>query len=169
MKNIFIIFITILVFSNLSYGQVKKDELDTFKKDELTLQLNVNFYAFLNNLVKEDSKAINRSIAEGNSIIEKLNTKFGKEKVTAYLDALDNSESSAPTDPQINNIFGTHDGSPCTLNLNGTTYWGACSFWEGIAAYGAILANCGYVDFGSNQSEWVDYAKCNQRQICNHC
>lgn len=60
-------------------------------------------------------------------------------------------------------------GSACTLNQDGTTYWGACSFWEGVAAYAAILANCGYVDFESSQSAWVNYAKCNQRQICKHC
>ena len=169
MKHISIIFFTIMLFLNCSYGQVKNEELEVFKKDELTLLLKVNFYAFLNNLVKEDIKATNTTILEGNSIVEKLNTKFGKEKVTIYLDILDKNESSAPMNDQINKIFGTHDGSACTLNLDGTTYWDACSFWDGVAAYGAMLLNCGSVDFGSGESEWIYYAKCNQRQICKHC
>lgn len=167
-KTVFGLIATFML-GNLSYGQINQQELDSFKKDELTLQLKVNFYSFLNNLINEDPIAVKSSISEGNTIIENLNAKFGKERVVAYLEALDNSESSAPTDPEINKIFGTHDGSPCTLNQDGTTYWGACSFWEGVSAYAAILANCGYVDFSSTQSEWINYAKCNQRQICNHC
>lgn len=108
MKKLLLSLIAIVLFSNLSNGQVKQDELETFKKDELTIQLKVNFYNFLNNLVKEDSKAIYSSISEGNLIIEKLNTKFGKDKVTLYLNVLDNSESSFPTDSEINKICGTH-------------------------------------------------------------
>lgn len=61
------------------------------------------------------------------------------------------------------------DGSSCTREANGTTYWGNCNFWEGVAAYAGILLNCGVLTAGDSLQVIEAYYACNQSQICKHC
>lgn len=151
-------------------NRIDNSELEKFKNDENVYYFNQKYHEYLYVLKNNDIQGMSDINKIGNVYLEKIFTKFGKEKTLEYLEELSSFDSNSGTDPVILKALGTHDGSPCTLNTNGTTYWGACSFWEGVQAYASILLNCGSIDIpGSSSQEIADYAACNQAQICKKC
>lgn len=156
------------------FNRIDNSELEKFKNDENVFYFNQKYHEYLYKLKINDIQGMSNINKIGNIYLEKNFTKYGKEKTFVYLKELSSIDSNSGTDPEILRALGTndgtHDGSPCTLNTNGTTYWGACSFWEGVQAYASILLNCGSINIpGSSAQEIADYAACNQAQICKKC
>lgn len=92
-----------------------------------------------------------------NGIFNTLYSKYGEEKVKEYVQILINEENKA---------LGTHDGSACTRNLDGTIYTGACSFWENVQFFFSLA--CSGMPTG-NSSQINAYYNCLQADICKIC
>ena len=103
---------------------------------------------------------------QGEKYLDQLYAKYGKEETLLYFDELSTLDENVAADNEVFKIFGTQDGSSCTRNLDGTTYWGNCSFWEGVAAYIGILVHCGHISPSDPQNVINNYYNCNQAQIC---
>lgn len=152
------------------FRRVSNDELNNFKNDEILQLFSQSYHKFVLNVKNKHYQDMAIESVKGNDYMNQLYLKYGEDKVVLYMDELSLLDVSSPTDPFIIDVFGTHDGSSCTRNQNGTTYWGNCSFWQGVRAYFAILGNCGHIDLPTaSQAEFESYANCNQSQICKHC
>lgn len=165
--------------SNTSQSNIFKkfseNELIEFKNDENVHFLSQSYHEFILQVRDNNYQGMSNTSKKGREYLEKLFLKYGKENVLDYIEELSLLDSNSGTDPEIlkalgSGAIGEHDGSSCTRNLNGTTYWGNCSFWEGVQAYAGILLNCGSINIpGSTSQEIEDYAICNQSQICKNC
>lgn len=167
----FIVLSTSFYLSNAqTTGKISTDELEKFKNDVLTQNLKKNFYTLIDASSSNNDKLFNETVSSGILILKDLNKKFTEAKVNAYLELLSSGSENSVTDSYILGKYGTHDGSPCTLNQDGSVYWGACSTWEAINAYIGILANCGWVSVPSTSLEEIrNFVRCEQSQICKHC
>lgn len=148
----------------------RTSKLEEFKNDEIIPLLKDNYYLFLRSVKDNNPTSLYEATLQGEKYLDQLYVKYGKEETLAYFEELSELDSNAPSDPEVSKyFFGTQDGSSCTRNLDGTTYWGNCSTWEGIAAYVGILVNCGHISPSDPKNIINDYYNCNQAQICKHC
>lgn len=143
--------------------------LETFANDEILTSFRISYYHFLEASKNKELRHLAFYSEQGQELLNVLREKYGAENVTNYIDELKLREKNKNTDPQILRLEGSHDESSCTRNLDGTTYWDNCSFWEGAAAYVGILTNCGSVSAGDSMQAIENYYNCNQAQICKHC
>lgn len=91
------------------------------------------------------------------NIFDNLYTKYGKDNVIEYVEILKNEENKA---------LGTHDGSACTRNLDGTIYTGACSFWENVQFFFSLACS----GMPTNTEAQINsYFNCLQKDICKIC
>ena len=153
-------------------NRVSDEELLTFKNDSLIPLFVEKYHGFLLSMKVKDVNGIITNNIEGNEYLNQLYLKYGEENVKKYIEELALSEYNSPTDPFLRtyiSLDNSVDGSSCTREANGTTYWGNCSFWEGAQAYLAILANCGVISAGDSMQVIEEYYICNQKQICKYC
>lgn len=107
-----------------------------------------------------DERDFVRSVTHENSIkvlFDGFNDKYGQVEVIGYIEILKDLE-----------VKGEHDGSPCTRNLNGTIYTGACSFWEKVLL--ALSFKCsGLGQIAETEEQINEYFDCLQGNICDTC
>lgn len=146
----------------------RESTLSKFVNDENVIKLRISYYNFLVASRDVNVEKVSKYSIEGEQILTTLFETYGKSTVLKYV--ADLKHYDLVVDPGIIQIYGEHDGSSCTRNLNGTTYWGNCSFWEGVSAYAAILLDCGHFDMNTDSKEsYEKYANCNQKKICENC
>lgn len=141
--------------TNLS-AKVSNEELENFKNDE-DLQIIIDKISdYKSGLENENSEQINTSLDFIVESSQKLKVKYGEEKIEEFFAELSAKDAK---------FYGTHDGNKCTRNLNGTTYWGQCSFWEEVAAtFSAAFCPQSGGPF-NNESYYI----CVQAAICRNC
>ena len=151
-------------------NRTNENVLEDFKNDRIVIVLRENYYQFLSYVQDKNVDGVSLTITQGKIHLNQLYEKYGKANTLLYFEELGDGEQNSATDPNVLKILvGSQDGSSCTRNLNGTTYWGNCSFWEGANAYVHILANCGHVSGSDSQQYIEEYYDCNQAQICKYC
>lgn len=150
-------------------SKLSKNSIEEFKNDEIIPLLKDNYYLFLRSVKDNNATSLYQASLQGEKYLDQLYVKYGKDETLMYFEELSTLDENVATDNEVFKIFGTHDGSSCTRNLNGTTYWGNCSFWEGVSAYIGILVNCGHISPSDPQNVINNYYNCNQQQICKNC
>ena len=136
-------------------------ELNDFKNNENLIAVIDNIQAYKTAMSQDDYEGVINSL---DAIVinshELVNT-YGQEEVDSYLSelAINNGESK---------FFGTHDNNKCTRNLNGTTYWDQCSFWEEVSVVITSAIICQSPSSSSSQ-DMNDYYNCVQDRICKTC
>lgn len=136
-------------------------ELNDFQQNESLIAVINNIQAYKTAMSQDDYTGITNSldaIAQNSQIL--VDT-YGEEELNAYLTELsvNNGESK---------FFGTHDNNNCTRNLNGTTYWDHCSFWEEVIVVITSAVVCQSPASSSTQ-DMNDYYNCVQDRICKTC
>ncbi|RKS98243.1 hypothetical protein [Chryseobacterium defluvii] len=148
---------------NPSSGIASKtaQQLSDFQENENLIAVIDNITAYKNAMATDDYEVIKSSldaiVVNSNALV---NT-YGEEEVNAYLTELsvNNGESR---------FFGTHDNNNCTRNLNGTTYWDQCSFWEEVIVVISSAIIC-QSPSSSSIEDMNDYYDCVQERICKTC
>lgn len=106
---------------------------------------------------KRDFKDLNIYAVKIDSSINKLKIKYGEENLSNFITKLNVEEKI---------ILGEHDLSPCTKNLDGTIYTGACSLWGKIKFYLSLECS-GLPKDNAKQIEAL--FDCYQKDICSIC
>lgn len=166
-------FILLFVFSILLFYSCNLDDESNYSKnqitdrisqDEITTSLLVDYDNYLIALKEKDVKKIVQLSNAGKTKLNRLHQKYGTKEFASSIELLIKNETNSFNHKLLE---GDHDGSSCTRNLDGTTYWGNCSFWQGVSAYFDILLHCGTP--GDTEDSIEFYYQCNQDKICNHC
>lgn len=156
-----------------NHGNIKKEtsasnvasktaqELNDFKNNENLIAIIDNIQAYKNAMSQDDYTGIKNSLDAIVVNSHALVNTYGQEEVEAYLTelAVNNGESK---------FFGIHDNNKCTRNLNGTTYWDQCSFWEEVIVVISSSIVCQNPSSSSSQ-DMNDYYNCVQDRICKTC
>ncbi|UOV00069.1 hypothetical protein MUU74_08950 [Chryseobacterium daecheongense] len=136
-------------------------ELDDFRNNENLIAVIDNIQAYKTAMSQDDYTGIKNSLDAIIVNSHALVNTYSQEEVESYLNelAVNNGESK---------FFGTHDNNKCTRNLNGTTYWDQCGFWEEVLVVITSAIVCQSPSSSSSQ-DMNDYYNCVQDRICKTC
>lgn len=138
--------------------RTSSEELENFENDEDLRIIISKIPDYKNALEADNIQQVNLILNDIVASAINLKNKYGEDQMDIYFEELIANEGK---------FFGTHDKDKCTRNLNGTTYWDQCSFWEEVAATLSAAINCPTSNggpFNDNQ-----YYICVQAAICRNC